>query len=83
VISSEIRNVHRLCYNSNMAKAGKQSTTTSKARQPRRAKGKTLRELNAWLNANYVDVVKSARKNCVLLTGKPTFGGNSRGRKSA
>jgi hypothetical protein len=64
-----------------MSKTRKQSTTSRKA--PARAKRKTLAELNAWLSANYVDVVKAARKNCVMLTGKPTFGGNARGRKSA
>jgi hypothetical protein len=43
---------------------------------------KTLRGLNATLRANYGALMKTARKNCIALTGKPTFGGASR-RKSA
>ena len=59
-----------------MAKAAKRSTTRLKPRAPRRPKRKTLRELNASLSANYLDVVKAAREKCVKLTGKPTFGGD-------
>jgi hypothetical protein len=66
--------------------SGKSSTRSATARTagvPRRAKRKTLTALNAWMSANYAGLVKEARKNCLHLTGRPTFGGNGRGRKSA
>jgi hypothetical protein len=66
-----------------MAKTSKRSTTSTKAPRTRAPKRKTLAELNAWLNANYDGVIKAARKNCMQLTGKPTFGGGGRRRKSA
>jgi hypothetical protein len=34
------------------------------------------------MNQNYDQVIKSALSNCVRLTGKPTFGGSARKRKS-
>jgi hypothetical protein len=48
----------------------------------RAAKPKTLAQINAWMTVNYGQVMEAARKNCVRLTGKRTFGGASR-RKSA
>jgi ribosome-binding protein aMBF1 (putative translation factor) len=66
-----------------MAKSLKQSPRRTKSTPSPRAKRRTLGELNAWLNENYDQMIKSARTNCVRLTGKPTFGGNGRKRKSA
>ena len=49
-------------------------------RTPKRRK--TVGEINRWMSANYAQVMKTARENCVRLTGKPTLGGVRR-RKSA
>jgi hypothetical protein len=35
----------------------------------------SLRQLNAWMSAQHHTLLKAARKNCMQLTGLPTFGG--------
>jgi hypothetical protein len=64
-------------------KSSKRSSTARNAAAPRGGGRKTLAELNAWMSANYTGLLKEACKNCLRLTGRPTFGGNGRGRKSA
>ena len=48
----------------------------------KRSRGKTVAELNSWMKANYDGLLEKAKRNCIELTGKPTFGG-TRARKSA
>jgi hypothetical protein len=45
-------------------------------------KRRTLAELNQWLAVDHDVLMDEARKNCLRLTGRPTFGGIKR-RKSA
>jgi hypothetical protein len=56
------------------------------ARKPRAARKpvrrKSVAQLNAWLSANYDELLEKARRDCMALTGKPTFGSAKR-RKSA
>ena len=59
------------------ASGSKKSTGT-----PVRGTRRTLAEVNAWMKDNYPGIIEAARKNCIRLTGKPTFGGMRR-RKSA
>jgi hypothetical protein len=56
--------------------------STRKASKPKARKSKSLAEVNAWLSTNHEALVGKARRNCVRLTGKPTFGQTTR-RKSA
>jgi hypothetical protein len=64
-----------------MAKRTPQTNSRQKSKSPRRAK-KSLAELNAWLSANHDQLLDAARRNCLKLTGKQTFGAG-RKRKSA
>jgi hypothetical protein len=52
---------------------------TAKSKTARR---KSVRELNAWMRGNYDTLLEKAKRNCIALTGKPTFGG-MKARKSA
>jgi hypothetical protein len=52
---------------------------TAKSKTARR---KSVRELNAWMRGSYDSLLEKAKRNCIALTGKPTFGG-VRTRKSA
>jgi len=45
------------------------------------AAGNSLSELNAWLTENYASLRQQARRNCLRLTGKATFGSKARARK--
>jgi hypothetical protein len=74
-----------------MAKAGtrktvrtmsKKSSTKSGAGNARRKPRPTIAKLNAWITSRHDELLAAATKNCIRLTGKPTFGGTSR-RKSA
>jgi hypothetical protein len=75
-------------YNQGMPMKG-ESKNKVKASGPRmpdvkRKSGrrKSLAELNVWLSANYGELLEKAKRNCMTLTGKPTFG-STRKRKSA
>ena len=48
----------------------------------RGAKRKRIAEMNAWMNANHDQLLDTAKKTCIRLTGRPTFGAATR-RKSA
>ena len=63
-------------------KGSKKPAVARKTAGPRRAKRKSLAELNAWMNAHYSDLLKTARENCVRLTGRPAFGGAGRGKSA-
>jgi hypothetical protein len=39
-----------------------------------RTKRKTIAEANAWISERYPQILRGARKNCLRLTSKPTFG---------
>jgi hypothetical protein len=47
-----------------------------------KAKRRSIAEVNQWMTAHHVQLLEAARKNCVRLTGRPTFGGR-RARESA
>ncbi|HEV8608239.1 MAG TPA: hypothetical protein VGQ99_23080 [Tepidisphaeraceae bacterium] len=51
----------------------------SRARKPgakrKRARRRSLAELNAWMSANYDGLLEKAKRNCMEMTGKPAFGG--------
>jgi hypothetical protein len=44
-------------------------------------KRKSLAELNAWLRANHGALLTKAARNSIRLTGKPTFGATTGGRR--
>jgi len=51
------------------------STSARKPRATRKSgRRKSLSELNAWMSANYHELLEKAKRNCLALTGKPTFG---------
>jgi len=45
-------------------------------------KRRSIAEINRWMTAHHDELLDAARKNCIRLTGHPTFGGK-RARKSA
>ena len=61
------------------AKPRQARKATAKSKSARR---KSVREINAWMRDNYDNLLEKAKRNCIALTGKPTFGG-VRTRKSA
>ena len=65
-----------------MAKTTRSTLKKKSKTGPRRGERRTLAELDAWMNANHDALLKKARENCILLTGKPTFGGTKK-RKTA
>jgi hypothetical protein len=64
-----------------MNKAIKANRTPKPAKKPK-ALRKSLGELNAWMSANHDGLLEKARRNCIALTGRETFGGRQ-ARKSA
>ena len=65
---------------------GKTASRNSRARSIRGkqsgGKRRTIAQANAWMNAHHEQLLDEAKKNCIRLTGRPTFGG-ARQRKSA
>ncbi len=68
-----------------MTKAKSSTSKRARTRKPAKSgarKATSLAEVNGWLSANHDALIGKARRNCVRLTGKPTFGKTTR-RKSA
>ena len=40
------------------------------------ARRKSVREINAWMRTNYDNLLEKAKRDCIALTGKPSFGGH-------
>jgi hypothetical protein len=67
---------------SDMNRSTKPRSTSKPAGKSKSARRKSVREINTWMRANYDNLLEKAKRNCIALTGKPTFGG-VRTRKSA
>jgi hypothetical protein len=62
--------------------AGRKRAAARRPAKSKPRKRKSLAELNAWLKANHGVLLNKAQRNCIRLTGKSTFGADTR-RKSA
>jgi hypothetical protein len=58
-----------------MNKAVKQGGARKPGGKRKAGRRKAVAELNAWMSANYDELLEKAKRNCMALTGKPTFGG--------
>jgi len=56
------------------------SAKLRQARKPiaesKTARRKSVREINAWMRTNYDNLLEKAKRDCIALTGKPSFGGH-------
>ena len=46
---------------------------STKKRKLKTPKQQSLAALNAWMTADYDKLLEKAKRNCVSLTGRPTF----------
>jgi hypothetical protein len=65
-----------------MNRTAKSSNSSRRPAKRKSTARKGTAHVNSWMRANYDELLEKAKRNCIELTGKPTFGA-TRARKSA